>query len=476
MESSQCKATATFSTIEQAEKAITAFNGYKLPQLGGSQIWLSHGIKAKFSILSSIYTAIATEIATEVARLQQSLPLNDFLKIKSYPSTDRNHRYIALAVISNKAKSVCMAKATVERLLRGHTASSGKGIIWNEFFMKPEGLSYLAKLSKEHDVVIYRNARKCILSLYGKDENKTLVESTLAKTVHDLAIETFVIDLDEKTPMTVNLTAYRKIVANLGKAAVRLEVTSTPKTIVVHGSAHDTNWAKKILQQISSQAVPSAPVLEDSAICAVCWCPVEETYTPACGHVYDLDCFVTQCLSCSEVPIKCLGSEGSCQSVISFANLEAALTRDQLGKLLQRSFTDHIRALPTKYQFCPMANCDQLYEVRKDGEVLTCSSCLTSVCATCGAISHEGLTCDEYRKAGLDDDAFLKWKKKNDARDCPKCGCTIQKSDGCNHMQCRICQAHICWTCMKVFDRDGETYAHMNEEHGRIFDDFGDDE
>ena len=29
------------------------------------------------------------------------------------------------------------------------------------------------------------------------------------------------------------------------------------------------------------------------------------------------------------------------------------------------------------------------------------------------------------------------WRMKNDARDCPQCGCTIPKSEGCDHMNCK---------------------------------------
>ena len=41
---------------------------------------------------------------------------------------------------------------------------------------------------------------------------------------------------------------------------------------------------------------------------------------------------------------------GKCQAIISFPNLEDALTRDQLDKLLEASFTRHIRKNPELYQ------------------------------------------------------------------------------------------------------------------------------
>jgi hypothetical protein len=466
----QSKATATFSTMEQATKAIAEFNGYKLPQLGGSKILLSHMVKAKFSILTSMHTAISPELAN----VQRSLRSKNYLEIKSYTSTDKTHRFTALHIISSTAQEVGKAKAAVEKILSGHTARGGKDIIWNELFLKPEGMAYLKDLGKQHDVFIYRNARKCVLSLYGSDENKAIVESLLVKVVHDLAVSTFKIDLDDKVPLVAHQAGYRKIVGKLGKTAARLNVTTSPKTITIYGSSEDADWAKTILREESGQAAvtDSNNNVEGDLTCAVCWCDVTEGYTTPCGHVYDKECFVNQCLSASdkEIPIRCLGSSASCQAVISFSELEAALTRDKLDKLLENSFTQHVRTHPGTFQYCPTADCDQVYQVSDDGKIFTCSTCLTSICTKCGAISHEGLTCEQYKNHILGDDAFAEWKKKNDARDCPKCGCTIQKSEGCNHMECKACTAHICWVCMRVFASGQDTYGHMSKEHGSFYD------
>lgn len=93
--------------MEQAAKAIIEFNGYKLSQLGGSKILLSHLVNAKFSILSSMYTAISFELAN----MQRSFRSNNDLEIKTYPSADKNHRFITLHIILDTAQEVGKAKA-----------------------------------------------------------------------------------------------------------------------------------------------------------------------------------------------------------------------------------------------------------------------------------------------------------------------------------------------------------------------------
>ena len=462
------KATATFSTMEQATKAITDFNGYKLPQLGGSNISLSHMFKAKLSILSSMHSAIAPELAD----VQQTFRSNNHLDIKAYPSTDKAQRFTTLHIISNMAQDVGKAKAAVEKIVNGHIARGGKDIVWHEHFLKPEGIDYLNSLGKDHDVFIYRDAKRFVLRLYGAEENKAFAESALVKKVEDLEVRSFKIELDDKVPEAAQRIAYRKIVAELGKARARLDVTTSPKIITIHGSSQDADLAKRILLEYSGQFHETNAVAGESPTCAVCWCDIEEMYKTPCGHAYDRDCFVNQCLSTADeaIPIKCLGSSGNCQAIISFSNLEDALTRDQLDKLLEASFTRHIRKNPHIYQYCPTAACDQVYEVSDEGKLFTCFTCLTTICSRCGAVSHEGLTCEQNKKAVLTDDAFIEWKKKNGAKDCPKCGCTIQKSEGCNHMECRVCRSHICWLCMMVFANGKETYDHLAETHDGIFD------
>ncbi len=464
----QNKATATFSTMEQAKNAIIEFNGYMLPQLGGSKISLSHMFKAKFSILSSMHSAIASDLAN----VQQSFRSNNYLDIKAYPSTDKTQRFTTLHIISNTAQDVAKAKAAVEKILNGHTARGGKDIVWHDSFLKAKGMADLDSLGKKHDVFIYRDAKKCVLKLYGEEENKVIVESALVKIVEDLQVCSFKIELDDEAPEAAQQTAYRKIVAKLGKASARLDVTTSPKTITIHGSSRDADWAKTIFLEDSGQSHDTNTIAEESVTCAVCWCDMEEMYRTPCGHVYDKECFVNQCLSTSDevIPIRCLGSRGNCQAILAFTDLEAALSRDQLDKLLEASFTRYIRKHPQTYQYCPTAGCDQIYKVSDEGRIFTCSTCLTSICARCGAVNHEGLTCEQYKKAALSDDAFIEWKKKNGAKDCPKCGCTIQKSEGCNHMECRACRSHICWVCMRVFEKGADTYSHMAEYHGSIYD------
>jgi LSD1 subclass zinc finger protein len=37
------------------------------------------------------------------------------------------------------------------------------------------------------------------------------------------------------------------------------------------------------------------------------------------------------------------------------------------------------------------------------------------------------------------------YKRAAGTKDCPKCATLIEKTDGCNHIECSGCHGHICW-------------------------------
>ncbi|KAF2658959.1 hypothetical protein K491DRAFT_624038 [Lophiostoma macrostomum CBS 122681] len=144
--------------------------------------------------------------------------------------------------------------------------------------------------------------------------------------------------------------------------------------------------------------------------------------------------------------------------------------------MLRTSLTGYIRSHPQDYQYCPTPDCDRFYRTTSAARPRTfdCDGCLSSICTGCQHQSHDGLTCEAYKsviKAEKDGtEELAKWKKENDVRDCPNCSTAIEKSYGCNHMECTSCGIHICWYCMKTFKRSQETYAHMSKQHGGAFD------
>ena len=58
------------------------------------------------------------------------------------------------------------------------------------------------------------------------------------------------------------------------------------------------------------------------------------------------------------------------------------------------------------------------------------------------------------------------WALNTGAKRRPTCRVLVQKTEGCNHMECR-CGAHFCWMCLQVFDHI-TIYGHLTAVHGGI--------
>mmetsp|Transcript_33670 Transcript_33670/g.44427 ORF Transcript_33670/g.44427 Transcript_33670/m.44427 type:complete len:110 (+) Transcript_33670:405-734(+) len=76
-----------------------------------------------------------------------------------------------------------------------------------------------------------------------------------------------------------------------------------------------------------------------------------------------------------------------------------------------------------------------------------CAECGHDTCFKCGDPYHEK-SCKVSGRAG-----FLLHSMSTDVGRCPKCRVWTYKTDGCNHMTCRRCNAEYCWVCRQLTAR-----------------------
>lgn len=62
-----------------------------------------------------------------------------------------------------------------------------------------------------------------------------------------------------------------------------------------------------------------------------------------------------------------------------------------------------------------------------------------------------------WMKKCEDDSETANWISAN-TKECPKCGSTIEKNGGCNHMTCRKCRNEFCWMCMGIWSEHGTSW------------------
>ncbi|KAJ8009008.1 hypothetical protein DPEC_G00084350 [Dallia pectoralis] len=87
---------------------------------------------------------------------------------------------------------------------------------------------------------------------------------------------------------------------------------------------------------------------------------------------------------------------------------------------------------------------------------ILCVQCQFLWCFKCHAPWHEGLKCRDYRKG---DKLLRTWASviehgQRNAQKCPRCKIHIQRTEGCDHMNCTQCNTNFCYRC-------GERYRHL---------------
>jgi len=461
------KGMAKFQSAEDARKAVKDLSGTKIPQLGNSKLFVNPLISVKFTILTDMYQIIQAEIDTLGSHIWEVGKVH----IKDYKPTEPGQKLIAVRIYGEDAKSVAKAKSALEKILAGSVVIDNNTALWNDFFAMPKGLIYLKELFRKHNTFIYRDIRKSRLTLYGSIERQGKTRKALIQKVIELSQQTHMIILTPDMLGRALQGGLRQIAATLGKHVASLDVKRKPNTITIRGSARDFGTAQLLL----SQAGPSDLKMTDSdsigsaTECAVCWTDAEDAFRTRCGHFYCRDCFGSQCTSDGDgdLPISCLGDSGKCAQIFSLDELKDGLTDGQFENLLEASFATYIRTNPAAFQYCSTPDCPQVYRSSTDGKVHNCQSCLTPICTTCHVVSHDGLNCADYKDLASESTrAFEQWKEKNDVKTCPKCKTAIEKSYGCNHMECINCHVHFCWFCMEVYDTGAAVYGHMTARHG----------
>ncbi|KAF2112895.1 hypothetical protein BDV96DRAFT_145698 [Lophiotrema nucula] len=473
---SRVKAVAKFSDAEMARVVVKELNGTLVDTSSEDKLRVTPIVSVKLSVPHQIMSAVKSQFDALRDRVWKS----GFVTIKAYDNLGKPHTQIRIH--GEERSTVAHAKTLLEQLLAGHVARNNDKPISDAFFFRKGSRGILQAIMDRHDVFISRDLRKLVLRLYGESKDVQAAQVELVVKSADLAKQVHVIELDASTWSAAIRGGFRQIVAVVGKDKARMDVVTRPKRIILNGSEQDYATAQEILQQATTKSseIDFAALSfgeGDELLCPVCWTPPDEPYKTNCGHTYCRSCIASQCTSSGEgdFPIICLGESATCGKLLTLSELHAALSVDDFENMLQTSFNGYVRSRPTIFRNCPTADCDRFYRTSsvERPRVFDCDGCLSSICTACHQTTHDGLTCDEQKaliKAATDgSDEFAKWKEENDVRDCPNCTAPIEKSHGCNHMECRACHIHICWFCMKTFAIGSQTYGHMNTTHGNFY-------
>lgn len=244
--------------------------------------------------------------------------------------------------------------------------------------------------------------------------------------------------------------------------------------ISIKGTKDMKQKVEEIISEIAQSGLPSR-MMDDEADCPICLCELEDAYRlEGCTHSFCRSCLLDQCESAIRsregFPLCC--THKGCGAHVLVSDLRSLLSSDKLEELFRASLGAFVAASGGCYRFCPSPDCPSVYHVAETGEVgapFVCGACYVETCTSCHLEYHPYISCEKYQEFKDDPDFSLKeWAMgKENVKKCPVCGFTIEKVDGCNHIECR-CGKHICWVCLVVFTSSDDCYNHLRSIHQAI--------
>lgn len=192
---------------------------------------------------------------------------------------------------------------------------------------------------------------------------------------------------------------------------------------------------------------------------------------PGCGHASCESCLNEYCITdtSAHLPLKCF-THLDCEAVFPIRWLEQNLSPVAYRSLFENVIAAQCQGNPDDFVCCAGPDCDQHLATSKRANKVICPTCLTVNCTSCKTQYHFGETCEQSaRRRDTHDEALHQYLEHVGGKLCPRCNTPGVRIDGCFHIECPGCHVHYCWLCLAHSNNMGDTYAHMDREHGGAF-------
>jgi 23S rRNA maturation mini-RNase III len=231
----------------------------------------------------------------------------------------------------------------------------------------------------------------------------------------------------------------------------------------------------QVMQQMVSQIINTnecdIPKLEpiEVSMCVLCFNSVDNrAYLETCSCIYCTDCF-KQLLYASQR--ECM----SCYAPINLSDL-ALLNDCEISRIFVSILDEYLAANPS-YVRCLTPDCPAIYHNTVPRyKFLYCDLCSHVYCLECQydyygpIVSHDGLTCDQYKNMRVIDTKTDEWLNTN-TKKCPGCTSTIQRTEGCLHIICKRCNHEFCWSCLKLWSNVDHSSYNCSNKNIKLKDD-----
>ncbi|XP_057829663.2 ATP-dependent RNA helicase DEAH11, chloroplastic [Cryptomeria japonica] len=389
-----------------------------------------------------------------------------------------------LKISSNTMKAVVKCRSSLEELLKGTVVTDDRlDPAAIQLLFTREGIQLLRSLEqKTNKTYILFERRSLSIKIFGpSDKNEKTatdlidgLKLLLENKHHEISLR------GEGVPhglMKETVERFGVDLSGLKRLIPEAEFTLDTRRHVlsVQGSREAKTKAGCVITETANSLKGTTnkmlkEVEERENDCPICFCDIEDCYRlEGCGHAFCRSCLVDQCNSALRhhegFPITCACE--NCDSLFLICDLRSLLSFEQLDDLFRSSLGAFVASSKGTYRFCTTPDCPSVYEVSSSGKLFVCGNCSVELCTSCHLEYHPYLSCEKYKEFKQDPDASLKeWcEGKADVKRCSSCGFIIEKTEGCNHINCK-CGKHICWVCLESFDSSEGCYNHLRSVHG----------
>ncbi|KAI4987261.1 hypothetical protein ZWY2020_020061 [Hordeum vulgare] len=497
---SMMRATITFdgSLHREAARALDHLEGSFLPCCQPWQIIrCKHVFHSTLSCPLRVYNVISQEVASllESFRSQKGV---------SYNFEKTENGIFRLKLTANATKTIADLRRPLEILMKGNTVNHPDLTLSAvQLLLSHDGVAHLKSIEQETGTYMLYDRQSLNIKVFGHQDQMAAAET---KLVHALT------ELLEKKPLEISLRGHnlppdlmKKTVENFGvdlegfkkeMPAVNVELHKHRHLLKVWGSKEDKRRVEGMISELITSVKQNALVqlppgsvggskdkqrVDDNELaqdaCPICLCETEDPFElESCGHMFCRACLVDQCESATKshdgFPVCCLKT--GCKKPFLIVDLKHLVSNEKLEDLFRASLRAFVASRAGTYRFCPTPDCQSIYQVAApDAETkpFVCGACYVEICTKCHLEYHPFMSCEAYKQYKEDPDAtLLEWRRgKGNVKNCPSCGYTIEKSEGCNHVECR-CGSHICWACLANFRSSEECYGHLRSAHQSFVD------
>lgn len=461
------RAYAHFETAEAAEAVCAALHNRRQPFCGYGMLSATHISTLVYQLPPTVFNALAYDIRLLNAFVWRTFEPGSSISIIDNRAIRGPLSPVCVKLAAQRNQSLTKMKALFDRLLHGEKIEQGGEIVWDAFFARRAGIFYLEDLQRRHPgVLINRDPRKGILSLFGPEPMRGVVRSAILAKVCDLkSRKWYSVDLPGRLIGLFWGSDLAPLQQRFGEENVTLDTVARALRVRGDDAAHEAALLAVKQARERDADEKNKPQVE----CPVCFNEVTNPVKLDCGHTWCKSClqnYLRSSIDNASFPLVCLGGEASCTARIPIHVAQEVMSAKDFNDILDVAFRAHVHSHPKEYHYCPTPDCKQVYHRNTRGHILQCPSCLTRICPKCNAEYHEHAPCqgDEESDRAL----FEEWKRSHDVKDCPGCKAPIEREAGCNHMTCVRCKTHICWVCLATFEESGAVYAHMHSIHGGI--------